>query len=56
MWSADTLFIVPAMITVLVDWMRTDEREPGREDARLDRASARDENLREAISREAPAA
>ena len=38
MWSAGMLFIVPAMVVVLVDWMRTDEREAERADARLDRA------------------
>ncbi len=40
MWSAGMLFIVPAMVAVLVDWMRTDEREAERADARLDRAGA----------------
>jgi putative copper resistance protein D len=40
MWSAGMLFIVPAMAAVLVDWMRTDEREAQRADARLDRAGA----------------
>ena len=40
MWSAGMLFIVPAMVAVLVDWMRTDEREAARADARLDKASA----------------
>jgi putative copper resistance protein D len=40
MWSAGMLFIVPAMAAVLIDWMRTDEREAERTDARLDRARA----------------
>ena len=38
MWSAGMFFIVPAMVAVFVDWMRTDEREAARADARLDRA------------------
>ncbi len=38
MWSAGMLFIVPAMVAVLVDWMRTDEREAARADARADKA------------------
>jgi putative membrane protein len=40
MWSAGMLFIVPAMVAVLIDWMRTDDREAARADARLDRARA----------------
>ncbi|MEP7060011.1 MAG: cytochrome c oxidase assembly protein [Actinomycetota bacterium] len=40
MWSAGMLFIVPAMVVVLIDWMRTDEREAERTDARLDKARA----------------
>jgi putative membrane protein len=44
MWSAGMLFIVPAMAVVLVDWMRTDEREALHVDARLDRARAANHN------------
>jgi putative copper resistance protein D len=40
MWAAGMFFMVPAMVLVLVDWMRTDEREAVRADARLDRAEA----------------
>jgi putative copper resistance protein D len=40
MWASGMLFMVPAMAVVLVDWMRTDEREAARSDARLDRAEA----------------
>ena len=38
MWASGMFFMVPAMAVVLMDWMRTDEREAARADARLDRA------------------
>ena len=40
MWASGMIFMVPAMALVLIDWMRTDEREALRADARLDRAAA----------------
>jgi putative copper resistance protein D len=38
MWSSGMLFMVPAMALVLIDWMRKDEREAARYDARALRA------------------
>jgi putative membrane protein len=41
MWAAGMFFMVPAMVLVLIDWMRSDEREAVRADARLERADAK---------------
>jgi putative membrane protein len=38
MWTSGMLFMVPAMAFVLIDWMRKDEREAARFDARQLRA------------------
>jgi hypothetical protein len=35
------VLIVPALAFVLLDWMRADEREAARVDARLERAAVR---------------
>jgi hypothetical protein len=35
------ILIVPALGLVLLDWMRAEEREAARVDARLERATAR---------------
>lgn len=39
MWASGMLFMVPAMALVLIDWLRAEEREGIRIDARLDRAA-----------------
>ena len=39
MWASGMLFMVPAMAAVLIDWLRAEEREAIRVDARLDRAA-----------------
>lgn len=41
MWAGTMVLIVPALGFVLLDWMRADEREAARVDARLDRATMR---------------
>jgi cytochrome c oxidase assembly factor CtaG len=41
MWAGTMVLIVPALGLVLLDWMRADEREAARVDARLERATAR---------------
>jgi len=41
MWAGTMVMIVPALGLVLLDWMRADEREAARVDARLERATAR---------------
>jgi putative copper resistance protein D len=40
MWAGTMVLIVPALALVLLDWMRVDEREAARIDARLDRAAS----------------
>ena len=35
MWTGTMFLIVPALALVLADWMRADQREAAREDARL---------------------
>jgi hypothetical protein len=39
MWASGMLFMVPAMALVLIEWLRAEEREGVRIDARLDRAA-----------------
>jgi hypothetical protein len=39
MWVGTMFLIVPALAFVLLDWMRADEREAARVDARLAAAS-----------------
>ena len=41
MWAGTMVLIVPALGFVLLDWMRADEREAARVDARLERATMR---------------
>jgi putative membrane protein len=41
MWVGAMVMIVPALAFVLLDWMRADEREAARTDARLARSGAR---------------
>ena len=41
MWAGTMVLIVPALAFVLLDWMRADEREAQRVDARLARSAAR---------------
>jgi putative copper resistance protein D len=41
MWAGTMILIVPALGLVLLDWMRAEEREAARVDARLERATAR---------------
>jgi putative membrane protein len=41
MWTGTMFLIVPALALVLLDWMRADEKEASRIDARLARASER---------------
>jgi cytochrome c oxidase assembly factor CtaG len=41
MWAGTMVLIVPALAFVLLDWMRADEREAERIDARLASASTR---------------
>jgi len=39
MWSSGMFFLIPAMVAVLADWMRKDDREAARADAQLARVS-----------------
>jgi putative copper resistance protein D len=39
MWASGMLFMVPAMALVLIDWLRAEDREGARFDARADRAA-----------------
>ena len=39
MWTGTMFLIVPALAFVMLDWMRTDDREARRVDARLERAA-----------------
>ena len=39
MWASGMLFMVPAMAVVLMDWLRAEDRDGARIDARLDRAA-----------------
>ena len=41
MWAGTMVLIVPALGFVLLDWVRADEREAARVDARLERATMR---------------
>jgi putative membrane protein len=41
MWAGTMVLIVPALGLVLLDWVRADEREAARVDARLERATMR---------------
>jgi len=41
MWAGTMVWIVPALGFVLLEWMRADEREAARVDARLERATMR---------------
>jgi putative membrane protein len=41
MWAGTMILIVPALGFVLLDWVRADEREAARVDARLERATMR---------------
>ena len=41
MWAGTMVLIVPALAFVLLDWMRADEREASRVDARLARSTMR---------------
>jgi putative membrane protein len=45
MWTGTMFFIVPALAFVLLDWMRADEREARRVDARLLRAPQHTEGV-----------
>jgi hypothetical protein len=41
MWAGTMVLIVPALGFVWLDWVRADEREAARVDARLERATMR---------------
>ena len=41
MWAGTMVLIVPALGFVLLDWVRADEHEAARVDARLERATMR---------------
>jgi cytochrome c oxidase assembly factor CtaG len=48
MWTGTMFLIVPALAFVLLDWMRSDEREAAREDARLAGSRSRSRIVEEA--------
>jgi cytochrome c oxidase assembly factor CtaG len=50
MWISGMILILPALALVMLDWMRVDEREARRMDARLSRAAHTDAGRAEATS------